>query len=524
MGAGLSKIIKGIDGGDESAQETREALDALFELGRTRSDSAWAEAHNSAMQTYAAINQVLLRRQSIVASASTNTDGIVNGIKDSVGKLMSGQILDGVTDILASALNVVLGSSSGQVSQNYTYALICTELGAVLRIDIDIYSFELRSQGLQSKAKNMTAITSLVSSIKLNNLTPNDLRAIVSMSYGSSSLERQQAIYDVIWKAHQESNDPKAQESGQLSPEAQQRVKALFRPSEYEMDMKKRGTWLKGTDVPVESSEKKARVTRADLKEALKQHRDQVRLNKMASVSAKDGEPDDGAPPNPDATEWVDIQIWMKVTKEAEEEWLRQVAAVLRGFDEPDMFQFIRVNDSQSGSAITFLCQGNKAQKPFDAVVRYCQETIIPTLESYTSLVSSLVYTMALQYRHPGTKTGLVTVVTFKHNRINNKTNDDISFIGAKSRKILITIKAGESKLLTGPVHHILGPGKVDETDPEKKTEERQWVTRQELADSDIILSNEADITSLPGDGYRVTLHTTNDRVVNIDYNERWRV
>lgn len=95
MGAGLSKIIKELDGGDQSAQETREALDALFELGKSRNESAWAEANNSAMQTYAAINQVLLRRQSIVASASTNTDGIVNGIKDAVGKLMSGQILDG---------------------------------------------------------------------------------------------------------------------------------------------------------------------------------------------------------------------------------------------------------------------------------------------------------------------------------------------------------------------------------------------------------------------------------------------
>ncbi|KAH7258503.1 hypothetical protein B0J15DRAFT_493933 [Fusarium solani] len=81
---------------------------------------------------------------------------------------------------------------------------------------------------------------------------------------------------------------------------------------------------------------------------------------------------------------------------------------------------------------------------------------------------------MALQYRHPGTKTGLVTVVTFKENRMNNKTNDDINFIEAKSRKALITIKAGESKLLTSPVHHILGPGKVDETDPEKETEQRQ--------------------------------------------------
>lgn len=95
MGQVLASMIKSIDGGDQSAQETREALDSLFELGKSRNDAAWAQATSNSISVYANINQVLLRRQSIVASASANTDGIVQGINNAVGKLMSGQVLDG---------------------------------------------------------------------------------------------------------------------------------------------------------------------------------------------------------------------------------------------------------------------------------------------------------------------------------------------------------------------------------------------------------------------------------------------
>lgn len=177
-----------------------------------------------------------------------------------------------MTDIITNSLNIVLGASSGQVSQNYTYALIATELGALLRIDIDVYSFELRSQGLP---KNMTAITCIVSSIDNSKLTVNDLRSIVSMTFGSSPLERQKAIYDVIVAAWSEMgpNGGKHGPStmalnghdgiidGGLSPEGRQRVQALFKPSVYEEQMTNRGLLVNGMPkTPAESEDGPSRT------------------------------------------------------------------------------------------------------------------------------------------------------------------------------------------------------------------------------------------------------------------------
>jgi hypothetical protein len=95
MGQALASAIKSIDGSTDAEKETQDALNALFALGESRNDAAWAKATSDDSKVYAPISKVLLRRQSIVASASVGTDQIVGGIKKAVGNLMSGQILDG---------------------------------------------------------------------------------------------------------------------------------------------------------------------------------------------------------------------------------------------------------------------------------------------------------------------------------------------------------------------------------------------------------------------------------------------
>ncbi|KAK3359434.1 hypothetical protein B0T25DRAFT_98373 [Lasiosphaeria hispida] len=75
MGAELSAMIKSLDGGGAAEQEAKDALNSLYELGRSRNDAAWAQATSNAIKVYAPISQILLRRQSITASCATRTEG-----------------------------------------------------------------------------------------------------------------------------------------------------------------------------------------------------------------------------------------------------------------------------------------------------------------------------------------------------------------------------------------------------------------------------------------------------------------
>ena len=95
MGNTIASAIKSIDGSSAAEQDIKDTLNALYELGKSRNDAAWAQATSDVVKVYAPISQVLLRRQSIIASCSTDTDDILASIKSSVGELLAGQILDG---------------------------------------------------------------------------------------------------------------------------------------------------------------------------------------------------------------------------------------------------------------------------------------------------------------------------------------------------------------------------------------------------------------------------------------------
>lgn len=119
-----------------------------------------------------------------------------------------------VTDILQGCLNTVLGES-GQISNSYANALIATDLGALLRIDIDVYSFKINSEGLRAHAANMTAITSIVSTINPTSLSANNLRDIVWTSYSNSTEARQKQILELVQAAWE--NDCKQSVSQNLT-------------------------------------------------------------------------------------------------------------------------------------------------------------------------------------------------------------------------------------------------------------------------------------------------------------------
>jgi hypothetical protein len=283
---------------------------------------------------YAPISKVLLRKQQIVCKTSTDTNEIVDGIKKSVGNLISGQVLDGVTDLIQNALNVVLGQSAGQIGSEYTYALIATELGAFLRVDVDVYNFALQPQGLQNKVQNMTSISTLVSSVDPNSLTMGDIRAIVSVTFGSSekedgvsNLDVQKEILAVVLSAWE--LDRKKVNDGTITEDDLTAHRALFRPSHYEaLARSKPSTTL--------TAYAKSKVDRAELKGGYQKRGD----NK-----------------DPGEAGWAPLLIWIQLTNRADESFLAHFKGALQGFNEADIFEALDFKNGLSGNAIAFECR-----------------------------------------------------------------------------------------------------------------------------------------------------------------------
>ena len=242
MGNSLSSVIKGVVGDSDDDKSTRDTLNALYELGKSRTETALAQAQQTSNTVYAPISKVIMQKQKIVCNTEVNTDKIVEDIKRGVNSLIQGQILDGVTDIIKEGLNIVLGESSGSITSQNTYALIATDIGALMRIDIDIYNFETSTTRLQTTAKRVTALTMLISSVKLESLSANDIRAVVSLKYSSSPAELQQEILNLViaaWK-----ND---QGKGPSAEAGLSEFLSLLKPSQYEQAAIRNSVSLGGT-------------------------------------------------------------------------------------------------------------------------------------------------------------------------------------------------------------------------------------------------------------------------------------
>ncbi|KAK3339356.1 hypothetical protein B0H65DRAFT_476219 [Neurospora tetraspora] len=110
--------------------------------------------------------------------------------------------------------------------------------------------------------------------------------------------------------------------------------------------------------------------------------------------------------------------------------------------------------------------------------------------------------------------------VAFKFNMVKNETTDTIIFHTSAAGKTLLTLAAGESGILNGAVHHLtVAPKSNDNQSPPQA---KQWMTYQTFKPDDIIKAATATLTALPNGGYRISLYTIDERVVDVNFNRSW--
>jgi hypothetical protein len=75
------------------------------------------------------------------------------------------------------------------------------DLGGVYRIDLHFFAYRYISSQLKDTAKEVLAVSIVISSADITKLRDNTLRIIVQQTYEKSSKEEQLAIYEQLRKA-----------------------------------------------------------------------------------------------------------------------------------------------------------------------------------------------------------------------------------------------------------------------------------------------------------------------------------
>ena len=399
-----------------------------------------------------------------------------------------------------------------------------------MRIDVDIYSFEITSQGLQTHAKNMTAITSVVSSVKPQGITLGDIRAIVSLSYGSSPLDVQQTIFDLVKAAWE--NDRRGIAGTVLSPADVKGVQGLFVPSKYEERIKQQ----RGLRSAVFDPSTRLKFGRQDFIEAVRVPRSRLGIipsedgsqsqNRFGPMSLK-GSSEIGKP--------IDVSLWVQLSPSASvnDQWFRFMEGALKGFEEPERLKYVKISGGRSGSVLCF--QFQIFDTVFDASLKYFDDTIIPSINS-AGYLSYVIAHMGLQYTSPledGSQ--FFTKVAPKQNRVTNKTKDIVTFY-SPSHTVLLMLEPNKADNLNGPVMYVTGSKLTQQSDqpllendtagdggqkdpaPTPVPPPTRWATYQKVMSGSIITGAAATLVEGIEGGYIVQMHMIDDVTLSISY------
>ncbi|KAI0528344.1 hypothetical protein GGR58DRAFT_509588 [Xylaria digitata] len=209
MGQTISAVVDKFD--DDSAKQklADDALNSLLEMAKLQVSAFKLAISNPNFDAKLIPIEKILSSESVIQANIQNTPTNVGGvIKDAFSAFANGPVVDGIATLINSGLKVLLGSYSGNTSTRDTYLISTGTLGGVYRVDIHFFAYRFRSDQLKDVTKEVLAVSVVISSAELKGLSNNTLRNIVQQTYGTSTNEEQEKIFQQIKTARDEEEQP----------------------------------------------------------------------------------------------------------------------------------------------------------------------------------------------------------------------------------------------------------------------------------------------------------------------------
>lgn len=188
MGA-IGKILGEFDGSSELAQAQREALEALASLGDAKAELFKKQINLLILDAGTGTNKTVpissvIRSNGFARAYSASEAGnILPALKTAIGGFIEGgadNILNGIFDILAAALELFLGSTQGEELTIEEYFVYATEF-AIYRVDTMAWSRTVQAASLKKAMEQATAYAYTLSNVDIEKMKWSDFVAIYSL-------------------------------------------------------------------------------------------------------------------------------------------------------------------------------------------------------------------------------------------------------------------------------------------------------------------------------------------------------
>ncbi len=140
------------------------------------------------------MSRILKSSLEIRCSVQKDSKQIVDQIEEAAGKFMNKEYAQGISTILGTAVNALLGKTSSSSSKKEGYFITVGQLGSIQRVDYMIHVKRASNEKIQKTVSNFMSMSYIVSSAKLTNLSSNDLLSIVQVCYSGAGFKEKLAV------------------------------------------------------------------------------------------------------------------------------------------------------------------------------------------------------------------------------------------------------------------------------------------------------------------------------------------
>lgn len=217
--AAIGSIIKQFTGENELAETQQALVEAMGEIGIAKAEIFELEVKDSLLNAGSGSNltvpieSVIDQKSFVRAYSSETTEQITDAVKEIGSAFLRGtdkDVLDGVSGIIGSLLDIFLGKSSASTGQIEEYYLVVEGL-AFVRVDLRAWYMNVSAQSVYQVMKRVTVFVATKSSVDFAKLGFSTFLALYSnqLAQGKmtpeqikAELEKAREIYELYRKTH----------------------------------------------------------------------------------------------------------------------------------------------------------------------------------------------------------------------------------------------------------------------------------------------------------------------------------
>ncbi|KAI0838654.1 hypothetical protein F5Y06DRAFT_296269 [Hypoxylon sp. FL0890] len=206
MGQTVSSLIENLQQDAEKEKKANDALNALVEMAKLQQERfSMTVQNNIGNQKLIPVDVIIAQDGILQATMSSEVTGVGEIISNSFSAFASGDVAKGVTSLVQTGLNILIGSYSGSTSSRDSYIITTGELGGVMRIDMHFFAYRYTSSQLTEICKQVISVNIVISSVDISRLSDSTLRAIVQNVYGALPIDDQKRILAQLQEAAKDS-------------------------------------------------------------------------------------------------------------------------------------------------------------------------------------------------------------------------------------------------------------------------------------------------------------------------------